>query len=205
MPCDQVRNLGLIFDNKLSWEAHVSMISRRCMGILSGLSHARHYLPNSVVRTLVTSLVVSQIRYCISVYGNGPKKNLLRIQKVLNFAARVIFGRKKFDHVSDLWDRLGWLRPLQLVDTATINLAHKAIKSGQPDALSAFFRPNSGKRERKTRQDHLYVVPRCKTGAGQRRFCVRGPNLYNSLPSAMYHLRQPNFQRHVYQLFHSLR
>ena len=137
-------------------------------------------------------------------YGSGPKKNLVRVQKVLNFAARVIFGRKKFDHVSDLWDRLGWLRPQQLVDTATINLVQKVITSGQPDALSALFRQNSGKRERKTRQDHLYVVPRCKTGAGQRRFSVRGPNLYNSLPTTMYHLRQPNFQRHLYELFRTL-
>ena len=91
VPCDKVRNLGLIMDSKLSWDAHVSTISRRCMGILSGLSHARNYLPNSVVSTLVTALVLSQVRYCISVYGNGSKKNLDRIKKILNFAAKVIF------------------------------------------------------------------------------------------------------------------
>ena len=131
--------MGLIFDNRLSWEAHVSMIRRRCMGILSGLSHIRHQLHNGVIISLVTALVLSQIRYCISVYGNGSRKNLDRIGKILNFGARVIFGRRKYDHVSDLWDRLGWLRPQQLINLVTLNLANKIISSGKPDALASVF------------------------------------------------------------------
>ena len=203
-PCNRVRNLGVIFDCKLSWEAHVSMISRRCMGILSGLSHARHNLPNCVIKTLVTALVVSQIRYCISVYGNGSNKILEQIKKVLNFGARVIFGRRKFDHVSHLRDRLGWLLPQQLVDLSTINLTHKIIRSGQPEALAANFKFNHEIRKRNTRQDNLYVVPRCKTETGKRRFCVRGPNLYNSLPTDLYEMRQAAFSRHVVQLLRNM-
>jgi len=204
VPCNEVRNLGLILDNRLSWEAHVSLISRRCMGILSGLSHARHHLPNCVITSLVTALVVSQVRYCISVYGNGSKKNLDRIEKVLNFGARVIFGRRKFDHVSDLWDRLDWLRPQQLVDLSTLNLTHKVVSSGKPDAIAAVFQFNSEKRERNTRQDHLYTVPRCQTEAGKRRFCVRAPNLYNSLPTELHGMRQATFSRNLKQLLRNV-
>ena len=200
-PCNSAKNIGLIFDSKMSWEAHVSMISRRCIGILCGLSHARHNLPNCIIRTLVTSLVISHIRYCISVYGNGSKKNLEQIQKVLNFGARVIFGRRKFDHVSDLWARLGWLRPQQLVDLSTLNLAHKIIRRGQPDSLPANFVFNYEKRERNTRQDHMYVIPRCKTETGKRRFSVRGPDMYNSLPSELHGMRQATFSRNVMQMF----
>ena len=203
VPCEKVRNLGLIFDKKLSWEAHISMISRRCMGILSGLSHARHHLPNHIIGTLVTALVVSQIRYCISVYGNGSKKNLEQIQKVLNFGARVIFGKIKFDHVSDLWDRLGWFRPQQLVEFATLNLVHKVIRSGKPDTLATSFQLNLEHRERNTRQDHMYVVPRCKTEAGKRRVCVRGPNFYNSLPSDMRDMRIATFNRNLREILFS--
>ena len=39
--CAQVGNLGVVFYRTLSWEAHVSELSRRCMGVLIGLSHAR--------------------------------------------------------------------------------------------------------------------------------------------------------------------
>ena len=81
------------------------------MGLLIGLSHIRHYIPDGIIKTLVMALVMSRIQYCLTVYGNGTKKNFQRIQKILNFAARVIFGRRKFDHVSDLRDQLGWMTP----------------------------------------------------------------------------------------------
>ena len=204
VPSHEARNLGLIFDNRLTWEPHVSMITKRCIGILTGLSHARHHLPNSVISTLVTALIVSQIRYCLSVYGNGSKTNLEQLQKVLNLGAKFIFGRRKFDHVSDLWKRLGWHRPEQLLKLSTLNLAHKIIRSGKPDSLAATFQFNHEERERTTRQDHLYVVPRCKTEAGKRRFCVRGPDLYNSLPIEIQNMRQGAFSQNIVQILSNI-
>ena len=49
-PCEQVGNLGVVFDGALSWEAHVSELSRRCTGLLIGLSHVRHCLPDGVIK-----------------------------------------------------------------------------------------------------------------------------------------------------------
>ena len=102
VPCDEVKNLGVTFDKNLTWNSHVRAVSRRCTGTLIGLSHVRHLVPRSVIITLVSALVLSQVRYCISVYGNGSKQNLARVQKILNFAAKVIFGRRKYDHATDL-------------------------------------------------------------------------------------------------------
>ena len=80
-PCKQVGNLGVVFDGALSWEDHVSELSRRCTGLLTGLSHVRHSLPDGILKTIVTSLVLSRVQYCLTVYGNGSKKNFDRIQK----------------------------------------------------------------------------------------------------------------------------
>ena len=75
-PQTEVRNLGVVFDSALSWESHVSELSRQCMGVLIGLSHCRHNLPDGVIKVLVTALVLSRIGYCLSVYGNGTQKKL---------------------------------------------------------------------------------------------------------------------------------
>ena len=40
----------------------------------------------------------------------------------MNYAAKVIFGRKKYDHVSDLLGRLGWLSADELVSYHTLCL-----------------------------------------------------------------------------------
>ena len=108
-PCNEIKNLGVTFDKNMTWDSHVGVVSRHCTGTLIGLSQVRHVVPRGVITSLVTALVLSQVRYCLSVYGNGTKKNMKRVQKILNFAAKVIFGRGKFEHVADLRERLGWL------------------------------------------------------------------------------------------------
>ena len=115
VPCSDATNLGLVFDSALSWDSHVSLVTRRCFGILSGLSHLRGYLPPRVISALVNALVFTQIRYCISLYGNGSKRNLSRLQKIINYGAKVVFGRKKFDRASGLLRTLGWLGAEDLV------------------------------------------------------------------------------------------
>lgn len=194
-PCSQVGNLGVVFDGTLSWEAHVAELSRRCMGVLIGLSHARHCLPDGVLKTIVTALVISRVQYCLPVYGNGPQKNLDRLQKIINFAARVIFGRRKFDHVSDLRDKLGWMSPKAMVDYQTLLTAQKIVRIGEPEALAALFVCNSDARKKSTRQDHLLSLPRSRLETGKRRFGHRAAALLNRLPADAIEQRPAKFAR----------
>ena len=182
-PVSEAKNLGLTFDRTLSWESHVSNITKRCFGTLHGLSHLRNHLPPLVITDLVQALVLSQIRYCISVYGNCTETNLSRIQKIVNYAAKMIFGRKKFDHASDLIDKLGWLTAAQLVRYHSLCLLHKVRRTGEPDILAGELVQVSQTRERSTRQDNNLLVPRSRKGIGQQRFFSRAPRDYNSLPA----------------------
>ena len=197
LPVSEAKNLGIIFDRSLSWDAHVSLVIRRCFGILVGLSHLRNYLPPSVVSTVDGALALSQIRYCVSVYGNGSQKNLIRIQKVVNYAAKIIFGRKKFDHVSDLLEGLGWLSAGDLVQYHTLCLAHKVRRLGEPEALANGLTTRSDIRNRSTRQNNSLHIPMSFTEMGRRRFCCRAPRQYNSLPPDLSFLSIPAFRRHL--------
>ena len=192
-PCNEVKNLGVTFDPTMSWDRHVSLVCQNCVGTLVGLSHARHLLPSGVITTLVSALVLSQVRYCLSVYGNGTKKNMIRIQKIINFGARVIFGRRKFDPVADLHERLGWLPAPDLTDLCTLSLANKVLRHGEPDSLSSAFTINRELRDRNTRQDDHIHVPRSNASAGKRRFCARVPVAYNRLPADLRDLDPRSF------------
>ena len=90
-----VKSLGLIIDNNLSFQAHIDQMVAKCSGILIGLTHAKHVLPKTVLCTIVQSLVTSIVRYCISLYGTCNSTQLHRVQKLINFGARVISGRNK--------------------------------------------------------------------------------------------------------------
>ena len=67
---DTVKNLGLLMDRNLTYEPHISHIFRKCTGFLVGLSHAKHSLPSGLMPHIIDALVLSNVRYCISIYGN---------------------------------------------------------------------------------------------------------------------------------------
>ena len=109
----------------------------------------------------------------------------------------MIFGRKKYDHVSDLLRRLGWLGAEDLASYHTLSLLHKVRCRGEPGELAEKLTTVSETRERTTRQDHDLYVPRSRTEMGKRRFLCRGPVLYNSLPPDMRQLPVSVFGRHL--------
>ena len=82
-----------------------------------------------------------------------------RIQNVISYAAKVIFGRKEYDHVSELLRRLGWLSAKDLATYHTLSLVHKVRRHGEPEGLAAGLTTVAAIRERTTRQDHLCVCP----------------------------------------------
>ena len=113
-------------------------------------------------------------------YGNGTAKNLNRVQKILNFSARVITGWKKFDYISDVQRGRGWPSAPDLVRYHTLMLAHKVLRNGEPEELADLFSTYREVRERSTRQDDALRAPRCRTACGQRRFAYRAAQMYQT-------------------------
>ena len=118
-------------------------------------------------------------RYCSQVFGCANKTALNRFQKVQNFAARLISGRRKREHVPDVIQYLEWLPVAAMVNLNYLCLLHKIIMTGEPDVLRREVRYHRDVVERKTRQsDHLYLS-RFRTNAGKRTFKHRACSLYN--------------------------
>ena len=192
-----VRNLGVMFDPVLSWDDHVAHLTRKCYGFLIGLSHIRHYIPHHILFTLVQGLIISHIRYCISVFGNCSDKNHKQLQKIINFSARVVSGKRKYDHISDVLKGPGWLNSKQLAHYHCLTLAHSIQKNGEPSSLTSMFKLNSDMRARHTRQDRMQHLPKFRTETGRRQFAYRAPHLYNSLPPVVTCLKAAPFKKAV--------
>ena len=193
-----VKNLGVMFDRHLSWNAHVSDVVQRCIGLLIGPRQMRHFLlPRHAMLASVQGLVLSRVRYCISVYGNGSVKNDSRLMKVVNFATRVVTGLIKFDHVSRARDDLYLHTPRQMCDLQTAIAAHKVILYHEPADLAVLLRTHADTRDgdRVTRQDRRLRLPAMRTAAGQRSFEYRAAHLLNSMPEDASYLTPAAFKR----------
>ena len=182
---DTVKNLGVWFDSDMSFATHTHDVVRRCTGTLCGLSHSRNSLPQSVTTTLVQGLVFSVIRYCLSVYGASNITQRNRLQKLIRFGARVISGRRKYDHVSDVIDELGWLHADNMYIYHRLVLVSKMLATSEPQDLAASLTTRQNVHGRDTRNSDRLATPTIRSESGRRRFLYSAVTEYNDLPPAL--------------------
>ena len=77
-------------DRHLIFVEHVDQVVAKCNSNLMALVHAKHSLPKTFVEPIVNALVMSVVRYCMFIYGTCTKTEIHKIQKIINFSARVI-------------------------------------------------------------------------------------------------------------------
>ena len=175
-----VKNLGVHFDRHLNFEAHIDNMSHKCAGILIALSHARHVIPRYVLKGITEALVISIVRYCMSVYGSCTVTQLHRVQKTINFCARVVTGKRRYDHISGAMLSLGWFTAKQLVAYHTLCAVNRTMRSGHPDSLLRTFGQRARQRhDHNTRRADAFALPAIRVEAGRRRLCYRGLSLMN--------------------------
>ena len=142
--------------------------------------------------------VFSKLQYCSTVWSNTSSSNIDKLQKVQNFAGRIILGLRKYDHISDGLRSLKWLpiREKLILNDAT--MMHKCINKLVPDYLADMFKSRSQVHNRQTRSSGALDIPLCRLSTGQRSFAFRGAKLWNSLNDNIKSLKCPrNFRRHL--------
>ena len=179
-----VKNLGVFMDRHMTFTNHVDHVVAKCSGALIALVHARHCLPKHSLKPIVNALVISSLRYCISVYGTCSKTERHRIQKIINFAARVISGLKKHDHVSEVIHKLNWMTADQLVSYHRTSLVHKTLSSGFPTVLHACMTASDHRHGHSTRQSGTLRVPPIRTETGRRQLAYSGVQTFNAVSQA---------------------
>ena len=122
-PVSTQKYLGVVFDNQLRWDSHVSTVCKKISYYL--LSHYKH-MPNDVIKLLIDSLVLSRLTYALPVWGPAISKQCLtRLQRQYNWAVHIVKNLKKFDHVSAHCTELGWLPVDALICYRTLCTMHQ--------------------------------------------------------------------------------
>ena len=102
-----MRNLGVVIDRNLSFQSHAGLLFQRYSGMLLAVNHVKHVLSCATTKHLIAALVFSTMRYCMSVFGICGQKEKRRLQQLTNFAARILSGRRNYEHIADVMPMFG--------------------------------------------------------------------------------------------------
>ena len=108
-PVPFAKDLGVYIDQYLTYDVHITKTASSCMNQLVHIRRIKHLLDKKTLLLLINSFVFSKLFYCSSVWGNKSKRDLHKLQLVQNFAARIVVGLSKFNHISQGQRSLRWL------------------------------------------------------------------------------------------------
>ena len=91
----ETKFLGVILDNNLSWQPHISNLAKKLKCSIGQLNRIMHFIPNTLHKTLYHTLFESHMGYAITVWGGLSTNQLKSVFTVQKHCLRVLFGDKE--------------------------------------------------------------------------------------------------------------
>ena len=131
-----VKNLGFTLDCHITMNAHVSNIAQTCYFELHRLASIRRFLTSTATATLVSTFALSRIDYCNSLLFGSTHDATSHMQRIQNYAGRVILRLPKSSSITTHLKSLHWL-PVKVRSTYIIAcLCYHCHSSTAPSYVS---------------------------------------------------------------------
>ena len=180
---NKVRNLGVIMDKHLSMSDHITKTCQSAIAAIRKIGQIRQYLNRATIEILVQSLVMSHIDNCNVLLYSLPNKELKRLQRIQNTAARLIVGARSRDPISPILHSLHWLPVEKRVIFKILLMCYKVEHTISPLYLIELIHRHTSARTLRSSSQQLLTVPLTNTQTyGNRPFAKSAPTLWNTLP-----------------------
>lgn len=182
---EEAKNLGLLIDNRLSFEKHVNKKCSICYFKLKSLYKFKYVLPSDTKWNLVNSLVLSHLDYCSPVYYNFLTTALKnRLQIIQNSCFRFAYNNIHYrDHVTPFYNSLGILKMNGRFELQFCLMLYNIIKNKTPPYLHSLLIERSNVHGLHLRHNNLLTIPRHNTFKFEGSFEYISSTMYNKYVS----------------------
>ncbi len=179
-----VRNLGVIFDNQLTFKEHIAKTARSCRYALHNIRKIRPYLTEHAAQLLSQALAISRLDYCNALLAGLPSNTVKPLQMIQNAAARLVFNETKRAHVTPLFVSLHWLPVAARIQFKTLMLAYRTTTGSAPTYFHSLLRIYIPSRSLRSASERRLVVPSQRGSKSlSRTFSFTTPGWWNDLPT----------------------
>ena len=176
-----VRNLGVTFDEVLSWTKHVNYLVGLAYYKLKQGYRAKKFLSVEAKVSLCESYILSHFNYCDVVYQNMSEILKYKIQKVQNSCFRFIYGLKKYDHISSCFTLSNTLNMNERRSLHCLTLMHKINNNLAPKYFKKRISHHSDVHNYNTRYRKNIINEKSWTVKRQMAFFPKFIKLYNEI------------------------
>ncbi len=154
-----VRNIGVIFDDQLTFKDHIAKTARSFRFALHIIRKTRPFLTQHAVQLLVQALVISRLDYCNALLAGLPSCTIKPLQMIQNAAARLVFSEPKRAHVTLLFISLHWLPVVARIKFKTLMLAYRTTSGSAPSYFHSLLTICIPSRSLRSASERRLMVP----------------------------------------------
>lgn len=185
-PSESVKSLGVIIDDKLTFNAHVNSVCKAAHFHTRALRHIRKCVSEQVALSIASSMIGARLDYCNSIMYGMSISNFQKLQRVQNSLARIVTGTRRSEHISPVLARLHWLPLIKRVEYKIALLTFKVVTTQQPGYLHDLVKFHTPVRElRSNSKINSLHINNSRTVFASRAFCHAAPTIWNSLPAEL--------------------
>ena len=182
---DAVKYLGVIVDRELNWKQHIDGVRKKSLACLASIKRAGTYLSCRTKKMLYSSLVLPHLDYCSVVWNICGVGQSDRIERVQNYAMRMILRKPPRTSSDSLRQVLGWTTLKARRHNAMLSQVHRCVKGQAPHCLSSKFCLNSSFGYDGTRGANKLHLKQPQSQWYHTSFEFQGAVAYNKLPETI--------------------
>ena len=197
---DRIRFLGVIIDDKLTWDAQIEHLENKLISTIVLIKRIKKFIPSSHYLKIYHCLFLSHLTYGITCWGGAYTSKLQKLFNIQKRCIRMLFGEiYSFDHpeyyytcarlityaeyktdknytlehTKPLFNKLGFLTLHNLYTLRVLVEFFKILKIHSPISLynSFNFCPRSC--------HYRLLVPKCNLGISKNNYTVSASILWN--------------------------
>lgn len=173
-----VNFLGVLIDDKLTWNVHISHISKKISKGIGIICKAKKVMECKTLRTLYFSFIHPYITYGIEIWGRSAAVHLNTILRLQKKAVRLIKSVNRWSESAPLFLDLEILTVYQIYQYQVLTFLYKFKKQTLPSIFFNFFEKLNPNRD--TRNNSLLRVPLMNSSYSQRSLRYQGVLVWNN-------------------------
>jgi len=150
---------GCYSRRNLSFEHHISYVTRTAFFHLSNIAMSCNILSVSDAEKLVHTFMTSRLDFCNALLAGCPTSSINKLQLVQNAAARVLTRSRKYDHITPILPSLHWLPIKFRINYKILLLTYKALNGLAPVYLMELLSPYNLSHSLRSLNSRLLVIP----------------------------------------------
>ena len=176
-----IKLLGVTLDQSLSFDSHITALSKSCFYHIRALCHIRPILSECTANLIASAFLSSRLDFANACLFGISNKNLSRIQRIQKTLARVVTFSWSRSSAAPLLKHLHWFPVSARIHFKIALLIFKLLHAIASSYLSSLVRLYVPSRVLRSSSAHQLFVPHVSTVFGSRGFRSAGPTIWNPL------------------------